>query len=254
MAVSLILGISFCILGADLSFAQEESCTLTLNKQEIPKITITQTGKVEAEPDKAIVDVSFTIEEVKIQKTFDKNKEKMNQAIDILKKAGVEKKDIKTTRYEITPLYEGKPLFSKVHRPTSYVVSQSLKANIYQLDSLGEILNGISEIESARVAGIEFTSTKLDELKRTALKKAAGGAKEAALAMVEAAGGKLGKILKIEESSVIPILRERREYSQSLMKDLAVQQEMQPQVEPGTLTVQVACTVVYEVEKAQPQP
>ena len=229
------------------SNAQEEPVVFKCNKEEVPKLTVTQTAKIESEPDKAVINLEIKIEEVKIENAYQKNKEKMDQVIDTFKAQGVEKKDIKTTDYQITPLYEGKPLFSRVHRPTSYVVSHRLSANIYKLETIGKIFNKISEIDSVNLENIEFTSTKLDELKKQALTAAAQAARETALAMVTAAGGELGKVLKIESSSPQSPLRQERTKNY-LMKYAVDDDEQSPaQIEPGTLTIEAVCTVTYEI-------
>ena len=225
--------------------AQEEPVVFKCNKEEIPKITITQTAKIESEPDKAVLDLRITIEETKIERAYQKNTEKMNQVIDIFKSHGVEKKDIKTTAYQITPLYEGKPLFSKVHRPTSYTVSHDLSVNVFKLDSIGDIVGQVAEIESVNLESIDFTSTKLEDLKKEAFKKAAQSAHDLAMGTVSAAGGKLGKVLKIEQNSPGILRQERQAY---LMKEaMALDAQAPAQIESGTLTIEAVCTVTYEI-------
>lgn len=243
-----ILCIGLTILLANSAHAQEETLVFKATKEEIPKVIISRRGKVEAEPDKAIVNIKIVTEETKIDKAADKNNEKMNVVIEILKETSVEKKDIKTLEYNIVPLYEGKPLFSRVHRPTSYVVTNAITVNFYKLDMIGKILSKISEIESVNVYNLEFTSTKIEEMKREALRKAAQSAREAALDLVDAAGGKLGKVLRIEESVADFVLHKQRFEEMSLYQAKEVDI---PEVEAGTLEIEASCTITYEIEQKQ---
>lgn len=249
LVILILIGAIFLFF--KLGYCEEQTCVFKCDKEEIPKLIVSKVGKIEAEPDKAIMKIRVLIEEVKLEKAFEQNKEKMNQIIDFFKQEGVDKKDIKTIEYNITPLYEGKPLFSKVHKPTSYIVTYAISANIYKLDKIGDILNKISQIDSARVYGIEFTSTKLEELQKEALKKAAKLAKEAAITAVEAAGGKLGKILKLEV--VGPGLEQMRRvtfYEDSARPILAKQAEAPPlSIEAGTLEIESTCVITYEIKE-----
>ena len=229
---------------------EEEGCVFTCNKKETPKLIITRVGKIEAEPDKAAFNVDIRAEETKVDKATDKNVDRINAIIGILAQNGVEKKDIKTTNYNISPMYEGKPLFSKIQRPTSYVVTQGLRVNVYKLDTIGKMLSKISENDYINVYGLSFTSTKLEELKNEALKLAAKSARETALAVVEAAGGKLGNVLRIEESSAgVPFRREIMAKADFRMAEMADRGVSEAEVEAGTLEVQAYCTITYQIDE-----
>ncbi len=249
MSFAMFCFISSFICSSSLLFADDSPCALTLNKEEKPTITISRSAKVVSEPDEGIISLSLMIEEGLIDQAVDKSKARMNSVIESLRSKGVEKKNIKTTNYQITPLYEGKPLFSKSHRPTSYRVSYSLRADIYDLESIGEIISLLSSIAALNVESIEFTSTKIDELKKEAFKKAAAIAHDTALDVVAAAGGKLGQVLKIEESSDEPVVNQRHQKMDNLFAANMVAEQSEVPIEAGTLEIEVSCTVTYEVEK-----
>ncbi len=81
-------------LGIQNSFAQVQDCVFKMNKEEIPKIVVSQTAHLEAEPDKATVNIQVRTEETKLQKAYEKNAERMNQVVSILRGEGVDSKNM----------------------------------------------------------------------------------------------------------------------------------------------------------------
>lgn len=228
-------------------FSAEEPVILKCPEEEIPQMTVTETGKIEVEPDLAVIDLSIQVEEVKIEKAYEKNTEKMNKVFEILKTHGVDSKDIKTTDYQITPMREGKAWFSRVHRPTSYKVTHELTAKMRNLNSVGMILSQTAEIESVNLEQIEYTSSKMEELKKQALKKAVESARETAEILATAAGGKLGRILNIEETP--RALPQRHEMmTDSLFQKKFAEALPAAQMGSGTMTVEASCSITYAVE------
>lgn len=246
------------LCAGSLAASANESYTIQCNaKEEIPQMRMTGIGKIEAEPDKAVISLSIMIQEVKLQKAYERNRDKVNEIMAILAENNIEQKDVKTTQFSIDPVFEETGLFNKVQRPVSYVVTQGVTANVLKLDSVGKILNSIAEIESVNVQGVDFVSTKIAELKREAVKKAAEAARQKALDIVVAAGGKLGKILGIEESTSempprIPTTRARGSFAKAQAFDSFLAEEAQSptvHVSAGTLTIEAFCTITYEVER-----
>ena len=257
MKKNVVIGMLFCILTfillPSLSFGEGgETMIFKCEKDEIPQLVITRAAKVEVEPDKAEVNIRILTEETRIDKAADKNNEKMNTILNILKEAGVEKKDIKTVEYNITPLYEGKPLFSKISRPTSYNVVNAIRVSFYKLDAISKVLSKVSEIETVNVGSLTFSSTKVEQFRKEALKKAAQSARETALDLVEAAGGKLGKVLRIQDngsSLVAPpprFVEAERMLARAPVAERAVRE---PEIESGTLQVEASCTITYEIQQ-----
>lgn len=240
-----LCSISMVIFKLNNSCAQDETHVFKCDKEGVPKLIITREAKVEAEPDKATINIRILSEEAKVEKAFDKNKEKMNTIIQTLKQEGIEEKDIKTIEYHITPLYQGK----SARKPTSYIVDHGIKVNIFKLDIMEKILKEISGIESVNVYRLEFACSNIEELKKEALKKAARLAKETALSLVEAAGGKLGRVLRIQESSAEPFYGPKRSREEAYILAEKEAIDTAAKVEPGTLEILGRCTVIYEIEK-----
>jgi len=213
--------------------------------EEYPKLVVQGEGKIETLPDKATFFLKVRVEEKKLERAFEISTKRINSVSETLASFGVKKEDIRNLGYTYQPLYEGKKIFTTIDRPSSYEVLYTLKVTIYKMDSLGNILSGLSEVQETTVYGLDFTSTKIEELKKEALKKAAAEAREKALKLVEGAGAALGKVLKIETGALAyPV----RALAMRAEKAMAEQAAPVPQIESGTIEITANCTVTYSIQ------
>ena len=214
--------------------------------EEYPKLVVQGEGKIETLPDKATFFIKVRVEEKKLEKAFEVSTKRINSVSDTLASFGVKKEDIRNLGYTYQPLYEGKKIFTTIDRPSSYEVLYTLKVTIYKMDSLGKILAGLSEVQETTVYGLDFTSAKIEELKKEALKKAAAEAREKALKLAEGAGAVLGKVLKIETGTLAYPVRALAMRSEKAMVEQAAAPV--PQIESGTIEITANCTVSYSIQ------
>ena len=227
--------------------AAQEICP-TCIKEEQPQIVISRTESVEVSPDTAEIRLQIWIEEVRVEKATEKLRERMQTIFDIAAAEKIAKEDIKTLHYQVQPVYDGKRLFSAVERPKSYTVSQGVQLTVKNLDRVGHILARLSDIQDMNIEETVFTSSKIEEHKREALKKAAAAARKSAEDLAEVAGAKLGRVLKIQEASNFIPFR-----GQQLMRTAKMESSMMDRAAPmpvsgGKLTVEASCTLTYELE------
>ena len=69
------------------------------------QISVTGEGKAYSKPDIAMINLGMHSEALKSQDAVDKNNTIMNNVINSVKDLGIEEKDIKTTSYNLSPLY-----------------------------------------------------------------------------------------------------------------------------------------------------
>lgn len=239
------MGITAVLLLTPVLYAAE--CNSRCCEEEYPKLIVQGEGKIEALADKAYFNIRLRQEEKKLERAFEESAKKINAINGILTSAGIKKEDIRNLGYIYHPLYEGKPLFSTLDRPTSYEILYNLKVTTYDLDKLGKILAGLADIPETSVSGLTYTSTKIEQLKRDALKEAASDARQKALKLAEGSGAALGKALKIESRSQAQFLRgeimeQRMDYA--MMKSA----KPAPQIESGYLEISADCTVIYTLQ------
>lgn len=239
------IGFIFLLIVVSISYAAE--CNARCCDEEYPKLIVQGEGKIEVLADKAYFNIRVRQEDKKLERAFEESAKKINSVSDTLTSFGIKKEDIRNLGYIYHPLYEGKAIFSTVSRPTSYEVIYSLRITIYDLDKLGKILTGLSEVPETSVFGLTYTSTKIEELKREALKMAASDAKQKALKLAEGSGATLGKPIKIETQAQERFLRnvvaeERIDYAVAKLEKSA------PQMESGYIEIIGNCAVSYSIQ------
>ena len=71
-------------------------------------LSLSATGSVKTTPDKVDITTGVTSEGQSARDALDKNTEAMTKVVDGLKAAGIAPKDIQTTNFSISPVYEKK--------------------------------------------------------------------------------------------------------------------------------------------------
>ena len=169
-------------------------------------IRVSGTGTVSVEPDVAILQVGVEVFAGKVSTARLEASKAMDSVVSVLKKEGVEEKDIQTTRFNIYPRYDyeevtinGKRIGTQVR--TGYTVNNTVKAKIYEIDKVGEIIDKGADAggDYARINGVDFTvddpTPYQTEIRKMAVEDAVGKAQEyALLTNVE-----LGPVIELNE-------------------------------------------------------
>ena len=213
-------------------------------------IAVNGTGDVLAKPD--IATFSFGAEMIgetvaSAQKVVS---DRINKSIDILKKAGVDEKDIKTIGYNIYPHYESttRPCTQYAcpqgeQKLTGYQVTQTLEVKVRDTAKAGEILGSLGTAEITNVSGINFTIDKPEDLQAEAEAKAIADAKSKAQKLAKSLGVHLGKVVSFSDSSSpTPIYM----FNTKAM-DSAPGAPV-PQIPVGQNTITSNVSVTYEIE------
>lgn len=241
----IILGIIFSVL-ASLWYVSAFSKSVLPERQ----FSVSGEGEVTAVPDVAEISLGVLTEGGKNLSDIQKeNSGKANRIMSFLKESGVDKKDIKTRSYNISPRYQFFPCPIRVNEvsvpcPPSeiigYSISQNILVKVRDLNKVGEILSGAVEKGSNTVSGPTFTIDDPDKLENEARKEAISKAKEKAKTMAKAAGFRLGKLISINEAGngFMPFALER-DFSKGISA---------PSIEPGSQEVSVFVTLIYEIK------
>lgn len=171
-----------------IAFAQE-------NKGQVPQISVTGEGKVKVTPDRAIVNVGVlnTGKDAKEVKAL--NDETVDKVIKFLKKSGINAADYKTNNVSLYKSYD----YEK--KKENYQANQSISITLKDLSKYDQIMMGLNEAGINSIQGVEFKSSKMEELEGEARKKAMLNAKQKAEDYVSVLGQKVGKALLISDSS-----------------------------------------------------
>jgi uncharacterized protein YggE len=173
------------------------------------------------------------------------NSEKMNEIISAIKGLGIEDKDIKTTNYNLNPVYnwtekDGQKLIG-------YEVSQNVDIKIRDLEKIGDVIANTTAKGANQVGGISFTIDDEYALKNQARELAITKAKEKAAMIANQTGMKLGKIKGVfENADATPV---PYAYTNAkMMLDSSANGIASPSIQTGQNEIKVDVTLSYEVK------
>jgi len=212
------------------------------------RFSISGIGTVYAKADIANITIGFRTETLKTAADATKESvEKMNSIVASVKDLGVEEKDIKTSNYSLSPVYDWTEDDGRVLK--GYEVYQSLDVKIRDLESIGDIISKTTEKGANQVGSINFTIDDEYELKNMARELAIEKAKEKAEDIASQTGMKLGDIVNVYETSYTPRYDSYSNAKMEMVSDEAAMGGISaPSIEAGQNEVEVEVTIVFEVK------
>jgi uncharacterized protein YggE len=203
-------------------------------------LTVTGQGEAHAAPDMATITVGAVSEADTAAEALTRNSEQVSAAIDALKAAGVEARDIQTNGFSVSPRYVSDRDANTAPRIDGYRVSNSVMVRVRKLDSVGSLLDTLVKAGANDIGGINFGISSADELEDTARTAAVADARHKAELYAEAAGVRLGAIRAIDEAAgSYPM-------PQPVMRMKAMEAAPAP-IEAGEQTITASVRVVYEI-------
>ncbi len=217
------------------------------NTNQQDRFTVTGSGTVYAKADIANIEVGLKTEAKKTaaEATIE-NTKKMNDIVAELKKLGIEEKDIKTSNYNLSPVYNYTN--TKGQELVGYEVTQNLTLKIRDLTKIGDIIAKTTEKGANQIGNINFTIDDEFALKNQARELAIEKAKEKAQLIAKQSGMRLGKIKGLFESSdsIPPI---RYDYTNAKMEISGSGDAISaPLIQSGQNEIKVEVTLTYEVK------
>jgi uncharacterized protein len=202
-------------------------------------ISLVATGAVKTTPDKVDISTGVTSEAKNAREALDQNTEAMAKVVEALKVEGIEPKDIQTTNFSVSPVYEQRKEGTAPF-VVGYRVINAVRITVRDTKKLGAILDKVVTLGANQIDSIEFGVEEPETLKDEARKLALKNVTDNAKLYAEAAGVGLGQILSIseEESSYQP-----------RFAPAATRMEMSKDVpiEAGTASVEVRVRVSWEI-------
>ena len=179
--------------------------------------------------------------------TQEENTKDANASIAFLKDQGIEKEDISTKAYQVTPRYQ----YYNCNRENGpcpppeivgYTVGQTIQVKIRDFSVIGNLLTGVVERGANNVSQLSFTVDDPTEIQNEARKEAIEKAKAKAKALAEAGEFRVGRLLSIQEGS-----------ASAPRYDFVTIESAQggtpsPSIEPGSQEVEVNVTLTYEIK------
>jgi len=178
--------------------------------QTFPNKTFSVDGeaKMETATDIATFTASVVTEGGKnVDEIQEQNVEKMNTINAFLGEQGVEKKDLQTSQYSLTPRHTYFPCDGRMACPpaviSGYTLTQTLSIKVRNLGSIGDILSGIVEKGANTVSGISFTVDDDTDARQVARTEAIAKAQKKALEIAKAGNFRVGRLVSLYEDSAV---------------------------------------------------
>lgn len=182
-------------------------------------VRVTGEGFVSVQPDVAVVSVGVDAFAATVAAAVGDATQKMQKILDALGKEGIDSRDIRTTRYEVSverPWKDGKP-----GPVAGYRAVNAADVRVRSLARLGTILDRITQAGSNSIGSLQMERDDPTKEQLQALRAAYAFARTKAEALARAAGVELGDLLSISEGSA-PMPRPLRQAVASTMASAEV--------------------------------
>ncbi len=197
---------------------------------------------VQATPDLALLRFSVVQLADKPAAAFKKAHESAARVRACLKAGGAPDASVQTSRVGLEQSYE---FVGGARRFAGYTARISFRARVDQLDTVEKLLVELVDAGANQIDSVDFLTSRLRELRVQARQLAVLAAKKKAEVYVEAAGGKLGAVLHVED--VNPDDLTRGGHGPNV--DLSQHGEESPEaLTPGSITIAAAVMVGFAIQ------
>lgn len=242
-SIAILLGLFLLMTVLDKAYSVWQDFRPT-----VPKNTIMMSaeGKVSATPDLAVVTIGVVSNGASAKVVQEDMTKKVNTVIDLVKKLGVDAKDITTSNFNVYPNYNYSE--GKQGEITSYQGNETVTIKVHGVDQSAEkvnkILAGAVENGSNQIQGVYFDFNDADNFRQEARKLAIEKAKQKAQELANQTGLRLGRIVSFSDNGGYypqPYFSEGKGGGGPV--SMAA-----PDVQPGSQDITASITVTFEVK------
>jgi len=206
-------------------------------------IYVSGTGKAYIKPDIALVNFGVKTEAKKSQDAVDQNNTKMNAITKAIKDLGVEDKDIQTTLYNLSPVYNWTEVGGRVF--TGYSLDQQITVKIRNFEKINDILDKATTAGANNVGDLQFTVDDMEKVRAEARTKAIADAKTKAQSLANESGLKLGELINVSEGYSNYPSPVYGMGGADMAKELS---SVAPSIQTGQMEVNVSVNLTYKIK------
>ena len=206
-------------------------------------ISVSGQGTATAPPDMASISTGVTSSDITAKAALDANSTAMAALMKTLTDAGIEKRDIQSSGFNVSPQYShDRSQPNQRPKIVGYQVNNNVSVRVRDLEKLGPLLDALVEAGSNQVGGVSFSIDDPEPLLDEARKKAVLAARARADLYAAAAGVKVGKVLSISEAgSSFP-------RPQPMQRSLAMASAESVPIAPGEQELRASINIVFALE------
>ena len=214
----------------------------SFQQQNSNQITVSGEGKIYAKADIALVNFGVTNQGKAVADVVKSNTDSMNAVIGAIKNLGIDEKDIQTTNYNLSPLYNYTQKLGNVFQ--GYTLEQDVQVKIRDFTKIGDILSQTTAAGANLVGDLQFTIDNPEQFREQARAKAIAQAKANAKNLSQESGISLGKLINVyENSNPYPVA-----YNSAKMMGAGIADSAPvPTIQPGQQEIDVTINLTYQV-------
>jgi uncharacterized protein len=164
-----------------------------VNSDSVPSIVTSGTGQLKLPPNAAAVTISVETRGRSAALATAANTPIVRRVQEALQSLGFAPDSNQTVTFEVEPAYD----YQAGNRLVGYDATTSLVLRFRALDQLPAILDGALSAGASRISEIDFFSDSTEAGRRRAFTSAVTNARLDAAAIATAAGGRIGRLLKV---------------------------------------------------------
>jgi uncharacterized protein len=222
--------------------AEGGSGVIQTESKGLTKVLVTGDSIVQAQPDTAILNISVVSQAKRALEAQQDNANKSDAVVRALKAAAGAGAEVKTSGYSLQPIRvykEGQPPLI-----TGYEARNSVTVILADLTRVGSVIDAAAGAGANDVAGISFTLRKDRPARDQALGDATREALNKAQVIAQALGGRVVRIVEVQEEGVNRPRPVNEEYSMARADMKAVQTP----IEVGTLDITSQVQLIAVIE------
>jgi len=166
--------------------------------------SVSTNGRAEATvtPDRATVTVAVETRGATAAAASQSNAAIQQRVLTALRALGLPNERLGTSGFSVTP--EMAYAEGQSPRVTGYVARNAVRAQILDVATVGKVIDAALGAGATNIENVDFTASKLDDARRSAMAEAVRGACLDAQAMASATGGAIGHPLELSVSYDMP--------------------------------------------------
>ncbi len=209
------------------------------NKPKITTITVSGNARVSATPDTAILSISVVTQNASALEAQQQNATQSTAVIDAIK-AAAPAAEIRTSGYSLTP----QRVYKENLPPTisGYEARNTVTATLSDLTRVGAVIDAAATAGANNIDGVSFTLRNDGVARSGALANATLAARAKANTLASTLGGRVIRILAVQEGSLPPrpVMR---------FEAMARTAAADTPIEPGTLEITADVVLIAEIEQ-----
>jgi uncharacterized protein YggE len=166
-------------------------------------IEVSGEGKVSSAPDLATITAGVTTQAPAAQEALAQNNAAMEQVVQTLRDRGIGPKDIQTSQFNVSPVYEQQDRNrQEAPKLVAYRVTNQVTVKVRKIAEVGGTLDALVQAGGNQISGIDFQVDDPAKLLEEARANAVRDARRRAETLAQAGEVELGAVIRIQELGV----------------------------------------------------